>query len=152
MTSRRAPTLCVLIAIALSVGWARLSAESPAQTAEPRAGTAPAPADRAMSFVREVAQALGRRDRAAVASLLRYPATASVNGLGIPISSADDLIARFDSIFTAELRCSVDSSVSGGAKSIDVIPGALTFGDGRIRAGDDLGYRCHEAGPVRGCQ
>lgn len=87
---------------------------------------------RATSFVSALAQAMSRRDRAAVAELIRYPASANVGGIGVPISNRTTFLQLYDSIFTAELRCLVDASAGG--KDIRVEPGAVTFAQGRIRA------------------
>ena len=91
---------------------------------------------RAASFVSTVAQAVGRRDRAAVAELMRYPATATVGGIGVPLRTRNELLVLYDSVFTGELRCSLDKSVAGGAGAIRLEPGAVTFAEGRIRAED----------------
>lgn len=88
-------------------------------------------AGRAASFVSALAQAMARRDRAAVAELIRYPASATVGGIGVPISNRTTFLQLYDAIFTAELRCLVDNAVGG---DIRTEPGAITFAQGRIRA------------------
>ena len=93
---------------------------------------------RAASFVSTLAQAMARRDRAAAAELIRYPASATVGGIGVPITSRTAFLQLYDSIFTAELRCLVDTSAGGGA-DIRTEPGAITFAQGRIRAVDVSG-------------
>ncbi len=95
----------------------------------------PAPAasagqGRAAAFVTAVTQAISRRDRAAVAEFMRYPATATVGGIGVPIRSRAELLTLYDSVFSPELRCLVDKS------TFRVERGAVVFGEGRIRAED----------------
>lgn len=89
---------------------------------------------RAASFVSAFAQALARRDRAAVAGMVRYPATAIVGGLAIPIDGRESLLRMYDGVFTSELRCLVEASAGRGRPALRVEPGAVVFGDGRVRA------------------
>ena len=86
----------------------------------------------AASFVTALARAMERRDRAAVAELIRYPASANVGGVGVPLPNRTVFLQLYDSVFTAELRCLVDASAGG--KDIRVAGGAVTFAQGRIRA------------------
>jgi hypothetical protein len=86
----------------------------------------------AASFVTALARAVERRDRAAVAELIRYPASANVGGVGVPLPNRTVFMQLYDSVFTAELRCLVDASAGG--KDISVTGGAVTFAQGRIRA------------------
>ena len=90
---------------------AMLAAQAPAPPAE---------SVRAASFVRALAQALSRRDRAAVADMVRYPPAVRVGGIGIRIRSRAELLDLFDGVFTAELRCLVEDSVAKGAGAIRV--------------------------------
>jgi len=99
---------------------------------------APAGQGRATSFVSTLAQAMARRDRAAVAELIRYPASAIIGGIGVPISNPTMFLQLYDSIFTGELRCLVDTSAGAGA-DLRVEPRAVTFAQGRIRAEDVSG-------------
>lgn len=93
---------------------------------------------RAAAFVTSLAQAMSRRDRAAVAELIRYPVAANVSGVSVPITDPAALTRLYDSIFTAELRCMVDAS-AGTAGDVRVERGAVTFAQGRIRAEDVSG-------------
>ncbi len=97
-------------------------------------GQAPGPQARASSFVTALAQAMSRRDRAAVSEMAQYPLSASVGGVAIPIANRAELLRLYDSIFTPELRCLVDDTISKGTAA----PRAdgFTFASGRIRAGD----------------
>ena len=96
----------------------------------------PAASDRAASFVRELAQAMARRDRAAVADMVRYPPTVNVGGIGIPIRSRAELLNLYNGVFTTELRCLVDDAAAKGVGAIHVYAGGASFGDGRIHAED----------------
>lgn len=102
-----------------------------AQAAAPQTGSA-----RAVSFVGALAQALSRGDRDAVADMVRYPAAATVGGIGIPIGSRADLLRLYDGVFSAELRCLVEDSVAQGAGAIRIDGGGATFGNGGIRTQD----------------
>jgi hypothetical protein len=106
---------------------AMLAAQAPAPRAE---------SPSAASLVSALAQALSRRDRAAVADMVRYPPAVTVGGIGIRIRSREELLNLFDGVFTAELRCLVDDSVAKGAGAIHVYAGGASFGDGRIHAED----------------
>lgn len=86
----------------------------------------------AASFVTALARAMERRDRAGVADLIRYPASANVGGVGVPLPNRTVFLQLYDSVFTAELRCLVDASAGG--KDLRVAGGAVTFAQGRIRA------------------
>ena len=91
-----------------------------------------APAD-AAAFVNRLAQAMSRRDRAAVADMVRYPFSASVSGVGVPIANRGQLINLYDGLFTAELRCLVEESARG-AGALRLGGGGITFAGGNIRA------------------
>ena len=93
---------------------------------------------RPAAFVSALAQAMSRRDRAAVAEMVRYPATANVAGVNVPITDRMALTQLYDSIFTAELRCMVDASAGPGG-DVRVERGAVTFAQGRLRAEDVSG-------------
>ena len=85
----------------------------------------------ATGFVSRFAQALARRDREAVADMVRYPMPATVGGIVISIGSRADLLNLYDGIFTAELRCLVDQSAARGATGVSA--SAMTFANGSIR-------------------
>jgi hypothetical protein len=90
----------------------------------------------AAALVRALAQALSRRDRDAVADMVRYPPTVTVGGIRIPIRSRADLLRLYDGVFTAELRCLVDESAARGAGALHLYAGGASFGDGRIHVED----------------
>ena len=90
------------------------------------------------SFVNALAQAMARRDRAAVAELIRYPASATVGGIGVPIPDRTTFLQLYDSIFNTELRCLVETSAASGT-DIKRETGAVTFAQGRIRAEEVAG-------------
>ena len=90
----------------------------------------------AAAAVRALAQAISRRDRGAVADMVRYPPTVTVGGIGIPIRSRAEMLNVYDAVFTAELRCLVDESAAKGAGAIRVYAGGASFGDGRIHLED----------------
>jgi hypothetical protein len=94
---------------------------------------------RAVAFVGALAQAMARGDRAAVAEMVRYPLSASIGGIGIPVANKADLLKVYGSVFTAELRCVVDDSVARGASALDVDAGGVTFGNRRIHASEVAG-------------
>lgn len=89
---------------------------------------------RAVAFVRSFSQALARRDRTAVAGMVRYPATAVAGGLALPIDSRESLLRMYDAVFTSELRCLADASVARGTAAMRVEPGVVVFAEGRVRA------------------
>lgn len=92
-----------------------------------------APAE-AAAFVNRLVQAMSRRDRAAVADMVRYPFSASVSGVGVPIANRGQLINLYDGLFTAELRCLVEESAAKGAGALRMGGGGITFAGGSIRA------------------
>jgi hypothetical protein len=92
-----------------------------------------APAESA-AFVNRLAQAMSRRDRAAVADMVRYPFAANVGGVGVQVANRGQLISLYDALFTAELRCIVEESAAKGAGEIRTGGGGITFAAGNIRA------------------
>ena len=107
----------------------------------------------AATFVSAVAQALSRGDRAGIADMVRYPFSASVGGIGIPIANRAEMLRLYNSVFTAELRCLVDDSVAKGAAALRVDAGGVTFANGHIHAagaGDGLKITNINVPPVTG--
>jgi hypothetical protein len=96
-----------------------------------RAGQAPA---ESAAFVNRLAQAVSRRDREAVADMVRYPLAATVSGIGVPVANRAQLMNLYDGIFTAELRCLVEESATKGEAAIRSGGGGITFAGGNIRA------------------
>jgi hypothetical protein len=88
----------------------------------------------AAAFVNRLAQAMSRRDRAAVADMVRYPLSASVSGIGVPVTSRAQLMNLYDSLFTAELRCLVEEDAAKGTGAIRTGGGGITFAGGNMRA------------------
>lgn len=93
-------------------------------------------AQRAASLVTALSQALARRDRAAVADMMRYPASATVGGIAIAIDNRAAATQLYDAVFTAELRCLVDDSAAAGASGVRVERNGVTIAQGRIQAVD----------------
>jgi hypothetical protein len=91
---------------------------------------------RALAFVRTLSQALSRRDREAVAELVRYPLNATVSGIAVPVPNRAELLRLYEGIFTAELRCVVEDTIAKGAAAVQIDGGGVTFGSGRIHATD----------------
>ena len=82
---------------------------------------------------------MARRDRAAVADMVRYPFAATVSGVGVPIANRGQLVNLYDGLFTAELRCLVEETVATGASGIRADGGGITFAGGNIRADEVAG-------------
>ena len=56
------------------------------------------------AFLSELKAAVRAGDRQSVAGMVVYPAIASIGGLRLPIRTRDDLLQRYDEIFTREMR------------------------------------------------
>jgi hypothetical protein len=106
---------------AVTVGSAAPQRESPA-TAQRRADV----------LRRSLVQAMARRDRAAIAGMIRYPATVLAGGLNIPLSDRTTTLNLYNLVFTPELRCLLDQS--GGSVRADET--GATLAEGRVRAED----------------
>jgi hypothetical protein len=91
---------------------------------------------RASTFVSALAQAMSRRDRTAVADMVRYPFTATVGGVAIPVTGRGELVKLYESVFTAELRCLVDEAAASGAAALQIDAGGVSFAGRRIHASD----------------
>ena len=113
-------------------------ADAAAQAPPPQASGS-AMQSRALAFIRALGQAMSRRDRDAVADMVRYPLSASVGGIGIPVASRSEMLRLYDGIFTAELRCLVDDAVAKGAPALSVDAGGASFGSGRVHVADVRG-------------
>jgi hypothetical protein len=92
-----------------------------------------APAESA-AFVARLAEAMAHRDRAAVADMVRYPFSASVSGVGVPVANRAQLLNLYDGLFTAELRCLVEESAANAGSAIRTGGGGITFAGGNMRA------------------
>ncbi len=59
------------------------------------------------AFLAELTSLLRADDRGAVASRIAFPITVRMSGLRVPFASPDDLFARYDDVFTREMRQAV---------------------------------------------
>lgn len=57
---------------------------------------------------RALIDALARRDRDAVARMVKYPAVAVVAGLNIPLSDRETVLSVYEVVFTPDLRCRLE--------------------------------------------
>ena len=114
----------------IAAAWL-LSSVSVGSTA-PQSESAVAEQRRADVFRRSLVQAMARRDRVAIAGMIRYPATVLAGGLNIPLSDRTTTLNLYDLVFTPELRCLLDES--GGSVRVDGT--GATLADGRVRAED----------------
>jgi hypothetical protein len=91
-------------------------------------------ADDGERFVAELRQALAAGNRAAVASMVEFPATVWAGSIRLPVADAAALLAQYDAIFTADMVAVVDQgrierrsadaiSVAGGAIEAERIGG-----------------------------
>jgi hypothetical protein len=94
----------------------------------------------AIAFSRALVQAMARRDRRAVAGMVRYPAMVIAGGLNIPLIDRATTQEIYRLVFTPELRCLLEQSSAApdGSRAakypIRIDAGGVSFGDGRIRA------------------
>lgn len=94
----------------------------------------------AVAFARALVQAISRRDRRTVATMVRYPATVIAGGLNIPLIDRATTQEIYSLVFTPELRCLLEQSsgsLDGSRPAtypIRTDAGGASFGDGRIRA------------------
>ena len=59
------------------------------------------------TFVAELQRASQANDRNAIAGMIRYPITIAIGGVRVPLTDAAAFLARYDDIFTPELRDSI---------------------------------------------
>lgn len=76
------------------------------------------------TFLAQLQRASQANDRNAIAGMIRYPITIAIGGVRVPFADAASLLARYDDIFTPELR----ESLARGTD--DVVIGEV---DGRLR-------------------
>ena len=62
------------------------------------------------TFLSQLQAAVRRDDRAAVASLVKFPIIVSMAGVRMPFPNAAALLERYDDIFTSEMRGAIDSA------------------------------------------
>ena len=107
------------------------------------AATAPqasAVAGRVDSFLIDFQDAVGRRDKKAVAAMVDYPAAVVVTGMEVPVQGAAAFIKLYDAVFTPELEEILAlSAVPTRGKPrpkypITVTPDGFSMGNGAIRA------------------
>jgi len=93
---------------------------------------------RALAFFRRFQAALRSNDRQTIAALVIYPASTSINHKRIQIRNQQQLLAHFDDIFDAGVRCSIlsatEKDVWGNWQGFTVGSGAVWF-DGIIPRG-----------------
>jgi hypothetical protein len=66
--------------------------------------------------------------------MVRYPLSATVGGIGVPVASRAQLINLYDGMFTPELRCLVEESAAKGEGAVRTGGKGITFADGNIGA------------------
>jgi hypothetical protein len=126
---RSAAVLVLAVAFALSAGTP-LRAQSSSPVSERQAA----------AFARALVQAMARRDRRAVAAMVRYPATVVAGGLNIPLIDRSTTLEIYNLVFTPELRCLLEQSgaaLDGSRPAkypIRADAGGASFGEGRVRA------------------
>jgi hypothetical protein len=99
---------------------------------------APGLSDRQIgSFVAGLQRAVSRDDRRAVAAMVRYPMTVFVARLRVPVGSADEMVERYDAVFTSELKARIADTRAGSepgspGRGIRMSADGLTVADGLI--------------------
>jgi hypothetical protein len=77
----------------------------------------------AQPFLTELNRALQAGDRAAVAAAVQYPLVVSIaEGIRVPFSNSDELLDRFDEVFTAEVRAAV---AAGAGEVVETTEGFI---------------------------
>jgi hypothetical protein len=93
----------------------------------------------AIAFFHRVQSALQSNDRRTIADVVNYPVLTSVNHKRVRIRSQQQLLAHFDDIFDAGVRCSIlnatEKDVWGNWQGFTVGGGAVWF-DGIIPQGE----------------
>ena len=94
---------------------------------------------RALAFFHRVQSALQSNDRQTIAALVSYPALTSINHRRVHIRNQQQLLAHFEDIFDAGVRCSIlnatEKDVWGNWQGFTVGDGAVWF-DGIIPRGE----------------
>ena len=112
----------------------------PAGTSLRAQPSAPVSERQAVAFARALVQAMARRDRRAVAAMVRYPATVIAGGLNIPLIDRSTTLEIYSLVFTPELRCLMEQSSAAldGSRPakypVRADAGGASFADGRVRA------------------
>ena len=93
----------------------------------------------AIAFFHRVQSALQSKDRQTIAAMVNYPVLTSVNHKQVRIRNQQQLLAHFDDIFDAGVRCSIlnatEKDVWGNWQGFTVGGGAVWF-DGIIPQGE----------------
>lgn len=93
----------------------------------------------ALAFFRRFQSALQSNDRQTIAALVTYPVLTSINHRRVRIRNQQQLLAHFDDIFDAGVRCSIlnasEKDVWGNWQGFTVGGGAVWF-DGIIPRGE----------------
>ena len=84
------------------------------------------------TFVAQLKRAVQANDRHAIAGMIRYPVAVRIGGVRVPFNDAAALLARYDDIFTPELR----ESIARGTEDvvIEEIEGHLRITSIRVPA------------------
>jgi hypothetical protein len=99
----------------------------------------------AAAFLRRLQQAVARDDRAAIASMIRYPLTVFAGGVRIPVTDADDLVRSYEAVFSPALKIVIRDAAF-------VPPGRATPANAASIAGDrmTIGANAIEIQPIGG--
>jgi hypothetical protein len=93
----------------------------------------------AIAFFHRVQSALQKKDRQSIAAMVNYPVLTSVNHKRVRIRNQQQLLAHFDDVFDAGVRCSIlnatEKDVWGNWQGFTVGEGAVWF-DGIIPHGE----------------
>ena len=93
----------------------------------------------ALAFFRRFQSALQSNDRQTIAALVAYPVLTSINHKQVRIRNQQQLLAHFDDIFDAGVRCSIlsatEKDIWGNWQGFMVGHGAVWF-DGIIPRGE----------------
>jgi hypothetical protein len=90
--------MCVLLGACLP-GLAALERQG-----APARSSAPNGSQLAETFLRDLQDAVGRRDHRAVAAMVQYPAKVKVKGLLVPVPDVAGFLKLYDAVFTPELE------------------------------------------------
>lgn len=95
--------------------------------------TGPRPNTGVAAFRRALIEAMARKDRDAVARMVKYPATALVGGFTIPLIDRAGTLELYNLVFTSELRCQLE-------RHTPIVDSAgATLADRRVRVVNDGG-------------
>ncbi|HEX8816202.1 MAG TPA: hypothetical protein VF753_11930 [Terriglobales bacterium] len=85
----------------------------------------------AIDFFHNLQSAMQKNDRQAIAGMVDYPMSTSLNHRRVRVRSAQQLLAHFDKVFDKGVRCSIlgatDKDVWGNWQGFTVSDGAVWF-------------------------